>query len=211
MARDPLLRAINSCLIGIGESPVSSSDDPSMDVSIATEVIERVNEDLQAGGWWFNKEENWKIKIDPVTGYMTPPVNAISILNNDKVKYQQLTIRSGRIYDVDNHTYDLRTIAGDDGVISFTFILQLELADTPPVYQATVNAVSRRQFAQDLEVDPSRWNFQKSDEDQAMALLYREDGRNAKRNYLRDSPAAQTLNALMGGTGLTGFPQRNLR
>lgn len=210
MARDPLLRSINACLTGIGEAPVAASDDPSMDVSIAIEVIERVNEDLQAGGWWFNKEENWKLTVDPLTGQMAPPVNAISILNSDKVHYQQLTIRSGLIYDVDNHTYDLRGLAGEEGTITFTFVLHLDLVDTPPIYQAAVSTISRRMFAQDLEVDPSRWKFQKADEEQALALLYREDGRNAKRNYLRDSPTSQTLNALMGGSGYSMFPRRNL-
>lgn len=209
MSRDPLLRGINSCLIGIGESPVSDVNDPSMDVSIAIETIARVNEDLQANGWWFNKEENWTLSVDPLTGFMSPPINAISVLNNDKVRYQQLSIRQNRIYDVDNHTYDLRGIAGEDGKITFSFILELDFEDTPPVFQTAVSTMARRLFAQDLEVDPSRWRFQREDEDRALAILYKTDGRNAKRNYLRDSPASQQLASMFPDSYSSMFPRRN--
>lgn len=190
---NPLLEAVNDCLAGIGEAPVSSVDDPSLDAAMAQQVISRESRNIQARGWWFNKEANWKITPDPQTGFISPPINAISVSNNANLRYQQFTIRSNRIYDVDNHTYDMRVAMGNSTSLCFDFIIYLEFNDLPPVAQWAVATRSKRMFAQDLEVDTSRWNFQTRDEQEAMTGLYREDGRNSKRNYLKDSPTINSL------------------
>lgn len=191
MIQDPLLDAVNSCLAGIGQQPVDSVDDPDLDAAMAAQVIERTSREVQSRGWWFNKEDNWEIPVDATTGFMSPPINAIAIIQNSDKRYHQFTIRGNRVYDVDNHTYDLRTAAGESGVIKFSFIIYLPFDELPPTAQWCIGAMSKRMFAQDMEVDQARWQFQTKDEERALAALYREDGRNAKRNYIRDSPAIQ--------------------
>lgn len=197
---DAMLDAVNACLAGIGQSPVSSVDEPSLDSAMAVQVIEKTSRDIQSRGWWFNKEANWKLRPDPHTGFLSPPLNAISVVNADRQRYRQLTIRGSRIYNVDNHTYDIRDAADANGDILFTFVIHLEFNDLPPVAQYAIGETAKRIFAQNLEVDPNRWNFQRQDEDKAIAALYREDGRNNRRNYIRDSPAMRSTLGLIGGS-----------
>lgn len=187
MIYNPLLEAVNACLSGIGQQPVDSIDDPDLDAAMAMQVIHRVSRDTQARGWWFNKEKDWLLTVDPLTGFISPPINALSVIQNADLKYHQLTIRSDRIYDVDRHTYDLRPLADADGVISFDFVMYIDFNSLPPVAQYAITLISKRLFAQDLEVDATRAKLQARDEDRAISELYREDSRNTKTNYYNSS------------------------
>jgi hypothetical protein len=122
------------------------------------------------------------------------------------------------LYDTVNHTYDLTNLAnyevGGVMTIQTSFIFYLEFNNLPPIAQTAIMYAARRQFAQDLEIDEKRWKFQIEDENNAMALLTREEMRNRKHNYLTDNPAAVLFQSRVGGrnatsSGLSVFPRRN--
>ena len=213
-----LLDAINTCLAGIGLSPVSDEDDTDLDASQAKRTIERVSKEIQQRGWFFNKEYNWNLVPDSNTGQVVAPSNAMSIVTDAYSRNLPLALRSGKLYDLVNHTYDLTDLAnyevGGVMTIQTAFIFYLEFNNLPPIAQTAIMYTARRQFAQDLEVDDKRWNFQAKDEQRAMSLLQREEMRNRKHNYLTDNPAAVLFQSRVGGRnsnsfGLSVFPRRS--
>ncbi len=198
------LDAINTCLRGIGIAPVATEDDPDLDAATASQVINQVAMNIQSRGWWFNKESNWYISPDETTGYISAPSSALSIVTSGASRNEGLTIRDNKIYDLYNHTYDLRDRAcsepGSDILyIEFTFITELSFEDMPPVARQAVTFAARRQFAQDLEVDKSRYEFQAKDERIAYDNLLRENARNNKRNPFRDNSSIALFMNRAGG------------
>jgi hypothetical protein len=61
MSTTTLLRAINLCLLGIGESPVSTLEDAGPDAAAALAVIERIKRAHLSEGWDYNTEEDWPL------------------------------------------------------------------------------------------------------------------------------------------------------
>lgn len=200
------LDAINLCLRGIGRDPVASVDDPDLDSAMALATIEQVSEDLQTQGWWFNKEYNWKLSAN-TSGEVIVPNNALSVLPEGANRTQWLAIRGNKLYDMVNHTYDL-TERLIDGVINLSFIMELEFDITPPVFRMAIAFTARRMFAQDLEVDSNRWNFQSEDERRVMQRLEREEARHRRRNYLHDNARAASAIAQMGGPNSQAYTNR---
>ena len=212
-----LLDAINTCLAGVGLAPVPDEDDTDLDASQAKRTIERVSKEIQQRGWFFNKEYNWNLVPDSNTGQVVAPANAMSIVTDAYSRNIQLALRSGKLYDLVNHTYDLTDLANYEvgGVLTIqtAFIFYIEFNNLPPIAQTAIMYSARRQFAQDLEVDEERWNFQSKDEQRAMSLLQREEMRNRKHNYLTDNPTAVLFQSRVGGRnsnsfGLSVFPRR---
>lgn len=212
------LDAINACLAGIGLAPISNEDDPDIDAATASSVIDRISRETQEAGWYFNKEYNFYFVPDSNTGQVPVPANALSIITTGYSRDYELTIRSGKLYDMWNHTFDVRDAANvlinDVKNIEVAFILHLDFNDLPPVAQTAITYIARRQFAQDLEVDERRWKFQMRDEEKAVAMLQRENARSRKHNSIRDNATMQTFISRVGGYNsvsgrLTNFPRRN--
>lgn len=212
------VQAINICLKGIGIAPIATEDDPDTDAGIAWQTIEQVSSEIQSRGWWFNREGNWKLTPDPITGYISVPGSARSIIPSGGSRGAGLTIRGTKIYDLYNHTYDLRDRAIEqDGIltIEFIFVTELDYSDLPPVAQIAIAYSARRVFAQDLEVDKQRWDFQKNDERDAHINLMREETKNKKRNTLRDNSTIAAFLANVGGRNAQstaysfGYPKRD--
>ena len=211
------LDAINACLSGIGLAPVSDEYDLDIDAAGASRTIDRISKEIQERGWWFNKECNWNLIPNSSTGQITAPANALSIVTEGYSRGLSIVLREGKLYDMINHTFDLRTLANYEvgGVLTIqaTFIRNLSFNDLPTIAQTAIMYVARRQFAQDLEVDERRWKFQKEDETNAMNNLMRENMRNKKVNMITDNASVQLFMSRVGGrnsqsNGLSIFPRR---
>ena len=212
-----LLDAMNACLACVGLSPVHDENDEDLDAATARATIERVSKNIQQRGWFFNKEYNHRLVPDSITGYVTTPPTAMSVITDGYSYGTRLALRGGRLYDMLNHTYDLRDLAdyevGGVMTIQTAFIFYIEYNNLPPIAQTAIMYTARRQFAQDLETDEKRWKLQMDEEQKAMALLLREEMRNRKHNYLTDNPAAVLFQSKVGGVnsssyGLSVFPKR---
>ena len=217
MARTKL-DAMNICLRGIGIAPVETEDDTDLDAATASQVIDNVSTDIQSRGWWFNKEYNVKISPEAITGYVSAPPSALSIVTSGGSRNEGLVIRGDKIYDLWYHTYDLSVRAISDAgsvttYIEFAYVTELDYNDLPPVAKMAIAYTARRQFAQNLEVDVNRWKFQTYDEDRAMTAMLREDARSTKRNTLTDNSVMATFLNNVGGVNSASsfigvFPKR---
>ena len=200
------LDAVNACLAGIGLAPVSTVDEANLDLDAASalQVVERLTIHLQARGWWFNEEGSWRITPDTITGYVAVPNTALSFITSGDSRHLKLSIRDSKVYDLENHTFDLRSLvytpAGSTiGYIEFTMITALSFEDLPPVARIAVGYTARRQFAQDMEVDERRWKFQREEEATANNQLISEDSRNKKRNSITGNPRIVNFLLKAGG------------
>lgn len=211
MARTKL-NAINACLRGISLAPIAVDDESDIDASTASEVIDQIAHELQSKGWWFNKEHNWKLTPDPVTGFIAAPASALSIITTGYSRAVGLTIRGTKIYDLYNHTFDLRNRTTSEGsdveYIEFSFITELPFEQIPPIARIAISYNARQQFAQDMEVDEKRWKFQTADADMAMTALLREEARNKKRNSLTDNAVNANFISRVGGSNSQTYTYR---
>lgn len=193
------LSAINVCLRGVGLAPVSAINDTDLDAATAESTIDAISTAVQSRGWWFNKEGNWKLAPDPNSGIVSKPSAAISVISSGGSRNLALSIRGNKIYDLDNHTYDLRGLEDSTGFITFTFIMELSFDELPEIARTAITYAARQQFAQDMEVDQYRYKFQSIDATNAMDAMIREDTRNTKRNSLTDNPAIASFLFNAGG------------
>lgn len=211
-----LVQAVNACLRGIGRAPVATVDDfdADLDASTALAVIQEVSTDIQSKGWHFNREANWKLYPDS-NGNIYAPNNILDIVSWECSRNVKLTLRGRRVYDSLNHTFDLRE-AGliGDGYISFLFITELPFEELPTIAAKAIMYRARRVYAQDVEGDAQNWQFNKSDETEAMALLEASETKNAKHNY-HNNPSISNFLAHVGGENgglfmseLRSFPKR---
>lgn len=199
------LNAINSCLAGIGITPVDSEDEADSDVASASAAIDRVTEEFLGAGWWFNREENWKLAPETETNEIPLSASVMQIEPAGLSRCKNLVMRSRKVYDMDLHTFKLQDSVEDDGYLYFTFIQNISFEDIPPLVRAAIVSKARRVFAQDSEVDSQRWNFQIRDEQEAMRHVLIEEARSHKGNYFRDNPTAAGHLAMIGGSnGGTG-------
>lgn len=103
------LKAINTCLSAIGESPVNSLDTSgSIDVANAQGVIDEVTLAVQAEGWSWNIETNFTLSV--TTKNIIPlPDMCLSVSSAywspGTPPCQTLVERNRQIYDSEAHTF----------------------------------------------------------------------------------------------------------
>ena len=196
-----VLSAVNLCLAGIGREPVPELDTPDLDSAMAIAIIEQVSLDLQTNGgkgWWFNTERNWFLPLKP-NGEVSLPNNTLSLLQcrtHGKV-LNNLTVRGTRLYDTDNHTYDLRGIA--DGGVSVTLVILLPFEELPVTGRSAVSWRSRYLFASDMVGNPEQLKVEEMNVGMAMQSLTSEHSRSTRRNALNDNKTVNSRLGLIGG------------
>jgi len=199
------LDAVNLCLAGIGREPVATLGTPDLDAAMAVASIDQMSLDIQNNGgkgWWFNQEKGWKLQPNPNTGEVSLPNNTLSILEARATFYDQgnrLAVRGSKVYDTDQHTYDLRGIVDKEGVITFTLLLALDYEQLPATARSAVAWAARRLFSDDTVGDPNQNQREQMNESKAWAMLQAEDTRSRRRNYLRDNSMVNNQVGLVGG------------
>ena len=134
--------AINMCLQGIGQDPVTNEDDTNLDAAVALNTINQVSRDIQSRGWWFNREGNWKLTPD-ANGEILVPNNAIDVTSWSASRLAELSIRGSSMYDSVTHSKDLRHLVDNCNQITFVFIVELPFEDTPPAAASSAPAAAK--------------------------------------------------------------------
>lgn len=95
------LEAVNILLTTIGEAPVNTlTGNQVTDVSIANQVINEVNREVQSMGWHFNTEYNVPL-IPNIAGEIVSPANVARIDSKD----YDIVIREGKLFNLLDRTY----------------------------------------------------------------------------------------------------------
>lgn len=138
------LEAINQMLSGIGQAPVVSLDVANPEISIAVDILEQVDREVQGEGWHFNTEVAYPFMAD-TSGNISVPSNVLQLSDNkfaNNQKYQTV-LRDGRLYDKIKHTYTFT--AGS--VVKCDVVWKFDFEDLPQVFQDYITQRATRVFA----------------------------------------------------------------
>lgn len=117
------LEVLNQMLHVMGEAPVSSDSSQHPSAISAMVTLDRVNRQLQARGWWFNRELELTLNPQVDTGYVIVPDGTLDIDPIDR--FSTLVQRGNKLYDPFKHTYAI----AEPVIVNLT--LQLPIEDLP--------------------------------------------------------------------------------
>jgi hypothetical protein len=132
------LEAVNVGLAAAGATPITTFENNQPDVLSMRALLISNSKELQARGWWFNREYTISLAPD-AQGRVIVPQNALSVDSVDPS--DNFTVRGAFLYDRDNATTVIsRSIVID----SITFLVWEELpfiAQNAIQYQAALDFV----------------------------------------------------------------------
>ena len=104
------LQAVNVLLTTIGEQPVNTlTGNQVTDVTIAQDVLNEVNREVQAQGWHFNTEQQVPLVRD-ASNHVNIPADTARI----DVREYDVVVRSGKLFNLTDRTYEFSsTIKAD--------------------------------------------------------------------------------------------------
>lgn len=117
------LPAVNQILQSCGQAPVTTLDQTNPDVAIAYQTLLEVSREVQAEGWSFNKEYNYKFTPD-TNNKINIPNNVLQLDLSDNaanMDYDAIR-RQGKLYDKVKHTYDWTKSVDCDVVWLFDWV-----------------------------------------------------------------------------------------
>lgn len=135
------LDAVNKIMAVAGDAPVQTLDDDYIQSSLAQQILVRTMRSVQNGGWWFNEEQGVNL-IPDISGLITLPVNAITVIANCDAG--EIIQRGNRLYDRANRTYIFTAPVNVD------MILMLEWDELPQSARAYITDVACTQYNNDF-------------------------------------------------------------
>ena len=106
---DSDLSAVNSILGAIGQAPVTKLEFDNPEISLVYNLLQECTVDVQTEGWQFNTEENRYFPLNTSNEIVIDPNILRASLSQDRVIKQNsfnVTIREGKLYNIDLHTFD---------------------------------------------------------------------------------------------------------
>ena len=197
------LDAINYVIGSIGLAPVEAEDAYNLDVAQASQLIDAVSRDIQnnrGSGFWFNREKNWKLSPDPVTGTISVPNVALSIYRfNEYNQQQKIATRGRQLYDTEEHGFDMRPLVNSDGYVRLMIITQLDFEDLPQTAKWAITTMAAVKFASRVEMDMNRVQVLGQEAQDAMWSLESEETSQANVNAFKVNGTLAQFNANAGG------------
>jgi hypothetical protein len=96
------IQAVNVLLTTIGEQPVNTlTGNQVTDVTIAQDVLNEVNREVQAQGWHFNTEQQVSLVRDG-SNHINIPADTARI----DVREHDVVIRNGKLFNLTDRTYE---------------------------------------------------------------------------------------------------------
>lgn len=200
---DTKLEAINLCLAGLGRSGIATTDTTNVDANMASREIDRTSYGLQnngGNGWWFNKEDDWLLEPNQYNGEIKVPNNVLALIASrcGRQSIRKLAIRGDRIYDLKEHTFDLRVRFGTEKKISFDFVTLLDFDELPPTAAMAVSYAAAMTFMAQQEYDQGRMSVISQSAQTYLMQLQMENAGQQQANYWEQNPMANILAAEVG-------------
>jgi len=174
------LEAVNTIISTIGEAPVSTLENNSLeDVTAAKNILNETIVDVQTSGWNFNKEYNYKINPD-TDGFVNIPANAVyaDSSNRGSTADKDIVIRGTKLYDRENQTFTFT----DPQYVDLILILPWDDLPQPARRYCTIKAA--RRFQNRIFGSDSLNGFTQIDETESLVQLEQSDSRSEDANML---------------------------
>ena len=203
--QDTELRAVNSILGSIGQSPVTSLNFKNPEIEFIYNILTEVSKDVQNEGWQFNLEENVTV---------TPSSNKISLGNEeirvnvhsagDDTKLIDTVIRydgaNRRVYSLEDNKFDAFTESTYKADIVTLYLFE----KIPNVFQRYITYRSAVRAATQLIANPQLVQLLQLQEITARANCLEYEGRQGDHSFF-GLPNAKRLHAqILGRTQASG-------
>lgn len=146
------LDVINECLGTMGESPLSTLEDPHAYRGAALATLANLNRQIQAKGWWFNRE-TLTLSPSSLDSTIYLPGDFVSVRVPRTVEgaaTRQIVQRGRRLYDTSNGTYEFSSAVYVEVVRLVTF------EDLPEVAAQHIAALTVLQFQSKYDGDTAK-------------------------------------------------------
>lgn len=185
------LDAVNCLLLSIGNAPVNALDTPgNKDAAIARLTLHNVNREVQAKGWWFNREYAFPLLAD-ANGKIAVPSTTLQIEGADN--NYRLIDRDGYMYDCDKRSTTFP--AGTTVYVDITQFFAFE--KIPQLARNYITARAGRIFQTDTIGSDILYRFGAERVAEAYTALIQNDTRAKRTNILR-APRAQQITSRYG-------------
>ncbi len=177
------LEAVNIMLSAIGEAPVSSLADTSLeDVTVAKNILNETIVDVQSTSYNFNSEYNYQLTPD-ADGNINVPANTVYIKasNRGSTPNVDVILRGEKVYDRKDQTF---TFTGKI-YVDISFILEWD--DLPQYARRYIAIKSARRFQNRVFGSDSLHGFTLIDENEALTQMEQNDSRTEDANILTRS------------------------
>jgi hypothetical protein len=187
------LEAVNSMLSTIGEAPVNTLSSGLVDAETAETILNEVSRSIQAQGWNFNTEPDYKIIADSDGNVVLPSnvlrADAVDKFRSSKNEYIQ---RGNKIYDKRQHTFNI----GKD--LELNLVVLLDFTDLPEVARRYITVKSARIFQERVVGSDRLSAMNRNDEQEALFALREMEGDNGDYNIFDDYGTASVLDRTIG-------------
>ena len=176
---DTELSAVNSILGAIGQAPITTLNYENPEISFIYNILTEVNKDVQNEGWHFNTEYHVKTTPD-IDGYVSLPTNTLryDLTDDTHNQTQDLVVRSGRLYDLVDHTDVFTTDLYLDLVTLYAF------SDLPNPFQRYITYRAASRAATQLVSNPQLVQLLQQQEGQARATCMEYECNQGDHSYL---------------------------
>lgn len=163
--------AINVILQALGEPLLVDEDsiEGIFEAEQAEFTIDQVKKQILSEGWYVNTDENWPLLPD-TNGYIAVPSTALKI-DSSASTGKNLIVKDYKLYDKDNQTYIFDTTVG----IECDIVWNVDFDDLPHSFQRYITLKAARTLSQRLDGDINMIRVLIQDEQEALALLKREE------------------------------------
>ena len=173
------LQAVNTLLSIIGEAPVSSiTGNTGVDVSIALQILDETNVEVQSRGWHYNTEvEKTLVRDSDNKIPVSSNVVQVDAHKDYRLEYD-ITLRNGYLYDLKNKT-DVFT---SSIVVDEVAVQQFE--HIPEYARKLIICKAGRKFQARMVGSSELAGFTQQDENEATINAERSDAANGDYNLL---------------------------
>lgn len=200
---DSKLEAVNLCMRAIGREGVDSLESGDLDAEDASKMIDIVSQRFQykqGGGWWFNREPNWKLAPD-TNGEVNLPNNCLAVyqcyaLGDKKIP---MTMRAGKLYSVWNHSFNMSQYVNRDGYLKLTLVMLLPYEHLPTNVMQAIAYQAACEFIVSKDADQTKLQLHQMVFNQCMADVQSEQSAQKRMNMLVHNPTQRIFGAMAGG------------
>ena len=177
------LQAVNTLLSIIGEAPVNSiTGNTGVDVSIALQILDETNVEVQSRGWHYNTETEVTLAKDQ-NNKIPVSTNCVQIDASKNYKTQfDITLRNGFLYDLENKT---DVFASTTPVVDQILVQHFE--HIPEYARKLIVIKAGRKFQARMVGSAELAGFTQVDEQEAIINAERSDAANGDYNILSGS------------------------
>lgn len=178
------LKAVNSVLAAIGQSPVTTLDFENPETSFVYNLIQECSRDIQDEGWVFNRENGYPLTPN-AEGFIMIPANVLrmDVSHNDVYRNSDVIKRDGKLYDKLNHTFIFL-----QKTIYFDIVWLFPLEDLPSVFQRYITNTAARRAAIQMVDNPQLAQLLQTQEGQSRAACMEYEANQGDYNYMDLQP-----------------------